>query len=151
MHAIRSPGEVVPGSQDPGSGGLHRLPGGGLWIVTCARTKVFGGCSSSLSISCLSLGSALISVARALLWSSFRQWSESPLLTHSETMVSCLLSRSRLFPGLPPCSLWCICPLQAVFTQPTPVLSLGCDLQRGSLSSQVPPFMAGEQTSLSGW
>ena len=25
---LPSPGEVVPGSQDPGSGGLHRLPGG---------------------------------------------------------------------------------------------------------------------------
>ena len=27
-HNVCSPGEVVPGSQDPGSGGLHRLPGG---------------------------------------------------------------------------------------------------------------------------
>ena len=35
-HAVRSPGEVVPGSQDPGSGGLHRLPGGEVCIVTCA-------------------------------------------------------------------------------------------------------------------
>ena len=34
-----SPGEVVPGSQDPGSGGLHRLPGGEVWIVTCACTQ----------------------------------------------------------------------------------------------------------------
>ena len=24
--------------QDPGSGGLHRLPGGEVWIVTCACT-----------------------------------------------------------------------------------------------------------------
>ena len=31
-----SPGEVVPGSRDPGTGGLHRLPGEELWIVTCA-------------------------------------------------------------------------------------------------------------------
>ena len=31
--------EVVPGSQDPGSGGLHRLPGGEVWIVTCACTQ----------------------------------------------------------------------------------------------------------------
>ena len=31
--------EVVPGSRDPGSGGLHRLPGGELWIVTCACTQ----------------------------------------------------------------------------------------------------------------
>ena len=34
-----SPREVVPGSRDPGSGGLHRLPGGEVWIVTCARTQ----------------------------------------------------------------------------------------------------------------
>ena len=31
--------EVVPGSRDPGSGGLHRLPGGEVWIVTCACTQ----------------------------------------------------------------------------------------------------------------
>ena len=34
-----SPGEVVPGSREPGSGGLHRLPGGEVWIVTCACTQ----------------------------------------------------------------------------------------------------------------
>ena len=34
-----SPGEVVPGSWDPGSGGLHRLPGGQVWIVTWACTQ----------------------------------------------------------------------------------------------------------------
>ena len=33
------PREVVPGSRDPGSGGLHRLPGGDVWIVTCACTQ----------------------------------------------------------------------------------------------------------------
>ena len=37
---MRSPREVVPGSQDPGSGGLHRLPGGEVCIVTCACTQV---------------------------------------------------------------------------------------------------------------
>ena len=37
--AVRSPTEVVPGSRDPGSGGLHRLPGGAVWRVTCARTQ----------------------------------------------------------------------------------------------------------------
>ena len=36
--AVCSPGEVVPGLWDPGSGGLHRLPGGELWLVTCACT-----------------------------------------------------------------------------------------------------------------
>ena len=38
-HALYSAGEVVPGSWDPGSGGLHRLPGGEMWIVTCACTQ----------------------------------------------------------------------------------------------------------------
>ena len=28
-----------PGSRDPGSGRLHRLPGGEVWRVTCARTQ----------------------------------------------------------------------------------------------------------------
>ena len=40
--AMCSPGEVVPGSRDPGSGGLHRLVGGwgvGMCIVTCACTQ----------------------------------------------------------------------------------------------------------------
>ena len=36
---MHSPGEVVPGSRDPASGGLHRLPGGAVWIVTFARTQ----------------------------------------------------------------------------------------------------------------
>ena len=37
--AVRSPGEVVPGSREPGSGGLHRLPGGEVWRVTCACSQ----------------------------------------------------------------------------------------------------------------
>ena len=53
-----------------------------------------------------SLGSALISAARARLWSSFRRRSESPLLARRETKrqekVSCLFGSCRLFPGLPP-------------------------------------------------
>ena len=38
--AMRSPREVVPGSREPGRGGLHRLPGGVVWRVTCAHTQV---------------------------------------------------------------------------------------------------------------
>ena len=37
--AVCSPGEVVPGSWDPGSGGLHRFPGGAVWRVTWACTQ----------------------------------------------------------------------------------------------------------------
>ena len=76
-------------------------------------------------------------------WDSFRQCSGSPLLVHPETMVSCLFSRPTPFPGLPPSYLWYISPLQAVFTQPTPALYLGCDLQRPSLCSQPPSLLAG--------
>ena len=42
--------------------------------------RLLGGGSSSLSVSCPSLGSS-----RARLWSSFRRRSESPLLTYQET------------------------------------------------------------------
>ncbi|KAJ8797723.1 hypothetical protein J1605_017149 [Eschrichtius robustus] len=42
-------------------------------------------------------------------------------------------------------------PFPAVFTQPTPVLSLGSDLRSPSLSSQPLPASVGEQTSLLGW
>ena len=81
-HATWTPGEVVAGSREPGRGGLHRLPGGrcGEWPVLAHR--LLGGRSSSLSISCPSLGSTLIAAAGAHLWSSFRQCSESPLLAH---------------------------------------------------------------------
>ena len=37
--AVLSPREVVPGSWDPGSGGLHRLPGGEVWRVPYACTQ----------------------------------------------------------------------------------------------------------------
>ena len=121
--------------------------------------RILGGCSSSVSSSCLSLGSQLIAAAHAHLRSSFKRCSafcgqtgeESPLLPHPKTMVSYLLVRSRLFPGLPPGYLWHTSPLQAVFTQPTPVLSLVSDLQSWSLSSQPhPPRQVSRQVSQAG-
>ena len=78
---MRSPGDVVPGSRDPGSGGLHRLPGGAVWRVTCARTQDFwrrqqqpqrltpvSGVRAYDRGSRLSLDSALLAAARARLW-----------------------------------------------------------------------------------
>ena len=62
------------------------------FLVAAAGALVFHAC----------LGSALIATACTHLWSSFRQCSESPLHTHTETIVSCLSSRSRVFPRLPP-------------------------------------------------
>ena len=38
-HTMCSPGEVVPGSRDPVSGRLHRVPGWVVWRVTCACTQ----------------------------------------------------------------------------------------------------------------
>ena len=78
--------------------------------------RLLGGGSSSLSVSCPSLGSTLIATAHARLWSSFRRRSESPLLAHRETKrqekVSCLFGSCRLFPGLPPGQLWCANPFR---------------------------------------
>ena len=84
-------------AQAPGRGGVE-------WPVLAHR--LLGGGSSSLSVSCPSLGSALTAAARACLWSSFSRRSESTLLVHQETKrqekVSCLFGSSRPFPGLPP-------------------------------------------------
>ena len=38
LHHVFSQGSV-PASRGPGCGGLHRLPGGEVWIVTCACTQ----------------------------------------------------------------------------------------------------------------
>ena len=101
--------------------------------------RLLGGCSSSLSVSCLPLMSTLIAEAHARLWSSFMWCSEFSFLAHPEPMVSCLLGSSRLFPGLAPGELWYTSPLQSVFMQPSLVLSLGSELRSQSLSSQSPP------------
>ena len=78
--------------------------------------RLFGGGSSSLSVSRPSLGPVLIAVARARFWSSFRRHSESPLLARRETKrqekLSCLFGSCRLFPGLPPSQLWCANPFR---------------------------------------
>ena len=78
---------------------------GGVESDLYSHTRL-GGSSSSLSISCLSLWSALIDAAHSHLWSSFRWLSEFHLLSHQETKrqekVSCLFGSSRPFPGLPP-------------------------------------------------
>ena len=88
--AVCSPGQVAPGSRDPGSGGLHRLPRrGGVDSDLCLHTGFLLAAAAALAF-------------HARLWSSFRQCSESCVLAHTETTVSCLLGSSRSFPGLPP-------------------------------------------------
>ena len=102
---------VLPGKLSPDHGTLAvaRCTGSqegrcGEWPVLAHR--LLGGGSSSLSVSCPSLGSTLIATARTCLWSSFKRRSESPLLAQQETKrqdkVSCLFGSSRPFPGLPP-------------------------------------------------
>ena len=120
---------------------------GGVESDLCSHTGFLMAAAAAL----VSLVSTLIATAHTHLWILFRRCSESPLLTDPETMASCLLGRSRLFPRLPPGQLWLTSPLQAVFSPPTPVLSLGSDLQSLSLNSQPPLILAGEQTSLQGW
>ena len=102
---------VLPGKLSPDHGTLAVAGCTGSWEGRCGEWPVLahrllGGGSSSLSISCPSLGSALIAAARARLWSSFRRCSESPLLAHQETKreekVSFFFGSCRLFPGLPP-------------------------------------------------
>ena len=55
VHCVFSQG-TCPWSRDPGSCGLHRLLGGGLRIVPLLAHRILGGCSSRVSVSCLSLG-----------------------------------------------------------------------------------------------
>ena len=81
---------VLPGKLSPDHGSLavvgctgSREGRCGEWPVLAHR--LLGGGSSSLSVSCPSLGSVLMAVARAHLRSSFKRRSESPLLAHQET------------------------------------------------------------------
>ena len=113
--------------------------------------RLLGGCSSSLSVSRLFLGSTLIAVARTRLWSLFRWCSESPLLAHPETMVSCLLGRYRYFPG----------PLPASCGTPAPFRLCSCSQPqsspwsltseaRASVPSPHPPRRVSRQASWAG-
>ena len=66
----------------------------------CLHTGFLVAAAAALA----SLVSAMIAAVRTRLWSSFRQRCESPLLAHPETLVSCLLGRSRVFPDFLPAS-----------------------------------------------
>ena len=90
------------------------------------------------------VGAALLPVSarrRKLLW-----W-DRPSACTPPTMVPFLSGKARLLPGLP--HLWCTSPFRLVFIQPTPVPSLGSDLQSLSLSTQPPPTPACEKASIS--
>ena len=74
--------------------------------------RLLGGGSSSLSVSCPSLGSTLIAAAHARLWSSFRRCSESCVLAHPKTMVSCLLAGPAFFLDSLPASCGTVAPFR---------------------------------------
>ena len=101
--------------------------------------RLFGGGSSSPSVSRPSLRSALIAAARALLWSSFRRRSESPLLAHQETKrqekVSCLFASCRPFPVSLPASRGALTPSGCVHAaNPSPLPAI-----RPKPKPQLPP------------
>ena len=119
-----SPREVVPGSQDPGNGGLHMLLGGEVGIVTCACTQA---------------------------WSSFKWCSESPVLMHPETIVSCLLGCSRLFPRFPPSSCGALVPFRLCsHSQPQSSPWVLTSETQASAPSLHPPWWVSRQASQSG-
>ena len=74
--------------------------------------SLLGGCSRRLSILCPSVVSVLVATPHACLWSSFRWCSESPLLAHPETTVSCLLGSCRLFPDSLPANCGTLAPFR---------------------------------------
>ena len=116
--------------------------------------RLLGGGSSSLSVSCPSLGSALIAAAHACLWSSFKRRSESPLLTHQETKrqekVSCPFGSSRLFPGLPPGQLWRTSPFRLCSRSQPQSSPWDLTEARASAPSPHPPQRLSRQASRAG-
>ena len=116
--------------------------------------RLLGGGSSSLSVSCPSLGSTLIAAAHSRLWSSFKRRSESPLLAHQETKrqekVSCLFGGSRPFPRLPPHQLLRTSPFRLCSHRQ--LQSSPCDPTeaRASAPSPRPPWRVSRQASQAG-
>ena len=99
-------------------GSCPRIPGAWQWRAApapgrggvesdlCSHTGFLVAAAAALASPARLWVFALITAARACLWSSFRRRSESPLLAHRETKrqekVSCLFGGCRLFLGLPP-------------------------------------------------
>ena len=112
--------------------------------------RLLGGSSSNLSISCPSLGSGLITAAHAHLWSSFRRCSESPLLALQETMVSCLLGSSRLFPDSIPASCGALAPFRLCSRSQPQSSPWDPTEARASAPSPCPPQRVSRQASRAG-
>ena len=146
----RKPEPRLPAPARP-SGGADKP----LGLVSAARRRASVQESLRFSLCTpVAVGSMLIAEARARLWSSFRQHSESPLLVCRETKrqekVSCLFGSCRLYPGLPPGSLWCANPFRLCSrSQPQ---SSPCDPTeaRASAPSPHPPRRLSRQASRAG-
>ena len=154
-----SPGEVVPGSRDPGSGRLHRLPWGVVDSVLCLHTGFLVDSGDSLSISCPSLGSKLIAAACAHLWSLLRQCSafcghrgkESPLFVHPKQWSLASSAGPDFFPDSLPASCGALAPFRLCSCSQPP--SSPWDLTseaRASAPSPHPPQWVSRQASQAG-
>ena len=113
--------------------------------------RLLGGCSSSLSVSCLSLVSSLIATACDHLWSSFRRCSESPLLAHLKQWFLDSSAVPDFFPDSLPASCGTLAPFRLCsHSQPQ---SSPCDLTskaRAPAPSLHPPRRVSRQASRAG-
>ena len=112
--------------------------------------RLLGGGGSSLSVLCLSLGSALIAAACAHLWSLFRRRSETLLLTHPETMSLASSAALDIFPDSLRASCGALAPFRLCSRhQPQ---SSPCDPTeaRASAPSPRPPRRVSRQASRAG-
>ena len=113
--------------------------------------RLLGGCSSSLSISCPSLGSTLIAVARAHLWSSFRRRSESPLSCTLKQWFLASLAGPYLFPDSLPASRGAVAPFRLCSrSQPQSSHWDPTSEARASVPSPHLPWQVGRQASWAG-
>ena len=116
--------------------------------------RLLGGCSSSLSISCPSLGSTLIAATHTHLSSSFKWRSESPLLVHQGTKRQKMSLASSAAPDFFPDSLPASCGTRApcrLYSRSQPQSSPWDPTKAGaSAPSPRPPWRVSRQASRAG-
>ena len=114
-------------------------------------TTLFRSCSSSLSVPCPSLGSALIAAACAHLWSSFRRRSESPLSCTLKQWFLASLAGPYLFPDSLPASRGAVAPFRLCSrSQPQSSHWDPTSEARASVPSPHLPWQVGRQASWAG-
>ena len=150
-HTVYSPGEVVPGSQDPGSSRLHRFSWSEVWIVTCACTqaswwlqqqplhfKPVSGVRADSRSSCPSL-----ELVKAVLWipSTHTPWNNG-LLSLRQVQTFSRTPSLLAVVHYPPSG--CV-----HAANPSPLPGIWPPKTEPQLPAAA--ILAGEQTSLSGW